>query len=80
MYHDYFDWQSELYTMPLEDEKDIPGKDSFDLIKDKISEAISFLEMEDQITLRLYFAFLPFAQSYKNSLKAASELLLFCFI
>ena len=56
-YYNYFDWNSELYTRSFFSERNDREKTDPNSIKDKVLEAMSFLETEDQITLRLHFAF-----------------------
>ena len=56
IYYDYPNWDSELYTGSASEE-DSREKMNENLTKNKVLEAMSFLEMDDEIILRLHFAF-----------------------
>ena len=67
IYHDYFDWDSELYTRSFLDKENSDKK--ADTTRAKVLEAMSFLETDDQITLRLHFAFYLLLHHIRTLLK-----------
>ena len=56
IYHDHLNWDSELYTN-TPNEEDSREEMNENLTRDKVLEAMSFMEIDDEITLRLHFAF-----------------------